>query len=424
VVPAATILHADLDAFSASVEQRDDPALRGRPVLVGGGVVLAASYEARAAGVRSAMSGYEARRRCPHAIVVPVRFDAYVEASKAVFEIFEAMTPLVEPISIDEAFLDVSGALRLLGDPVDIATTLRRRVREEVGLPLSVGIATTKFLAKVASAQAKPDGLLLVPPGGELAFLHPLPVEALWGVGPATRDKLVSRGVRTVGDLAGLPDSVLGRFLGGAVGRHLRSLAWNVDPRRIETGRRDKTIGSQRALGPRRRSSQDLRDIVLAIADRVTARLRKAERLGRTVIVTIRFGDMQKITRSRTLIEPTDDTSVIATVAEALLTGVLDAPDPDSAGLDAHGSTGPPRTVLDARGVTLVGVRLSGLCRPDAVQLGLPFDATGRGAWRAVDDGVDRIRARFGRDAVARAATLHTGPHHEVPGRPSAVDAP
>src|SRR3954471_11388251 len=243
------ILHADLDAFFASVEQRDAPHLRGRPVIVGGGVVLAASYEAKAYGVRTAMGGRQALRLCPHAAVVPPRMSAYSEASKAVFRVFEDASPAVEGLSIDEAFLDVRGMERSVGSPLEIAVRLRKTVREQVGLPITVGIARTKFLAKVASAVAKPDGLLLVPPGGELDFLHPLPVEALWGVGPVTSRKLRERGLATVGQVARLPEELLVSMLGRASGRHLHALAHNLDPRIVRTGHRRGSIGSQHARG-------------------------------------------------------------------------------------------------------------------------------------------------------------------------------
>src|SRR5689334_23218474 len=251
---AAEILHADLDAFFASVEQRDDPRLRGRPVIVGGGVVLACSYEAKACGVHSAMGGGRARQLCPDAAVVRPRMSAYAEASKAVFEVFRDTSPVVEGLSIDEAFLDVRGMRRIAGTPEQIAARLRRRVREEVGLPITVGVARTKFLAKVASAVAKPDGLLVVPPDGEMAFLHPLPVERLWGVGAATSRKLHAAGVFTVGEVAQVPREALETLLGRAAGRHLHALAHNRDPRRVTPGRRRRGIGSQRALGSGPRS--------------------------------------------------------------------------------------------------------------------------------------------------------------------------
>src|SRR3954465_4070585 len=247
VGPSATILPADLDRFLASVEQREDPALRGRPVIVGGGGVLAASYEAKAYGVRTAMGGRLARRLCPRAIVVAPRFSAYVEASGGMFRVFEDASPLVEGLSIDEAFLDVRGLGHISGSPVEIAARLRRDVRERVGLAAPVGVATTKFLAKVASGVAKPDGLLVVPPGGEIAFLHPLPVDRLWGVGPVTATKLRDRGIRTVGEVAQLDEALLVAMLGPAGGRHLHALAHNRDPRRVRPGRRRGSIGSQRA---------------------------------------------------------------------------------------------------------------------------------------------------------------------------------
>src|SRR4051812_48159020 len=245
----ATILHADLDAFYASVEQRDDPRLRGRPVIVGGGVVLAASYEAKAYGIRTAMGGGQALRLCPHAVVVGPRFSAYVEASKAVFEVFDNTTPLVEGLSIDEAFLDVRGLRRISGSPREIAVRLRAEVLERVGLPITVGVARTKFLAKVASGVAKPDGLLVVPPDGELAFLHPLPVERLWGVGKVTAEKLHRRGIWYVGEVARLGEPALIAMLGKGSGHHLHALAHNRDPRTVEVGKRRGSIGSQHALG-------------------------------------------------------------------------------------------------------------------------------------------------------------------------------
>src|ERR1700733_165236 len=247
-VPAATILHADLDSFYASVEQRDDPRLRGRPVIVGGGVVLAASYEAKARGVRTAMGGGRARALCPDAVVVPPRFAAYTEASRAVFTVFEQTSPVVEALSIDEAFLDVRGLRHISGSPTEIALKLRREVRERVGLPITVGVARTKFLAKVASAVAKPDGLLVVEPDRELAFLHPLPVERLWGVGRVTAAKLHALGIATVGQVAQLEELQLAGLLGVASGRHLHALAHNRDARRVQTGRRRRSIGAQRAL--------------------------------------------------------------------------------------------------------------------------------------------------------------------------------
>src|SRR5437588_9436644 len=284
----ATILHADLDSFYASVEQRDDPRLRGRPVIVGGGVVLAASYEAKAYGVRTPMGSGQWRRLCPDAVVVSPRMSAYSEASKAVFEIFEDTTPLVEGLSIDEAFLDVGGLRRVSGTPVEIAARLRRRVREEVGLPITVGVARTKFLAKVASGVAKPDGLLLVPPHAELAFLHLLPVERLWGVGPVTGKKLRDCGITTVGEVAQLAEATLVALLGRAAGRHLHALAHNRDPRLVRSGRRRRSIGAQRALGRSPRSWEALDTFLVALVDRLARRLRAARRVCRTVVLRLR----------------------------------------------------------------------------------------------------------------------------------------
>src|SRR2546422_2430091 len=273
VVNEATILHADVDAFYASVEQRDDVRLRGRPVIVGAGVVLAASYEAKAYGIRTAMSGRRARRLCPQAIVVDPRMSAYTEASKAMYRVFEDTTPLVEGLSIDEAFLDVRGLRRLSGTPTEIAVRLRREVRERVGLPITVGVARTKFLAKVASGVAKPDGLLVVPPDRELAFLHPLPVERLWGVGAVTAEKLRDRGITTVGEVAELSQAALVSMLGRASGHHLHALAHNRDPRPVHVRRRRRSMGAQRALGRRPRSRQQLDSTVIALGARPRRRL-------------------------------------------------------------------------------------------------------------------------------------------------------
>jgi DNA polymerase-4 len=276
----ASILHADLDSFYASVEQRDDPTLRGRPVIVGGGVVLAASYEAKAYGVRTAMGGAQARRLCPHAVVVAPRMTAYMRASDAVFEVFRGITPLVEAISVDEAFLDVSGLRRVSGTPVQVADRLRAEVRERVGLPITVGIARTKFLAKLASQQAKPDGLLLVPPGQEVAFLRPLPVSRLWGVGAKTAAKLHAHGIHTVADVAELSESTLASILGVAMGRQLYALSRNIDRRRVTTGVRRRSVGAQRAVGRAGNSMSptEIDAVVLTLIDRITARMRAAGR--------------------------------------------------------------------------------------------------------------------------------------------------
>jgi DNA polymerase-4 len=380
---AATILHADLDAFYASVEQRDEPALRGRPVIVGGGVVLAASYEAKAYGVRTAMGGRQARRLCPWAVVVEPRMSAYSAASKAVFRVFDDTTPLVEGISIDEAFLDVGGLRRLSGTPVEIAARLRRQVAEQVGLAITVGIARTKFLAKVASGVAKPDGLLVVPPDGELAFLHPLPVERLWGVGLVTATKLHDRGIRTVGEVARLGEANLVAILGPASGRHLHALAHNRDPRPVQVGRRRGSIGSQRALGWRPTSSDALDATLVALVDRVTRRLRAARRVGRTVVLRLRFDDFSRITRSHTLARSTAETVPILTTARDLLHTAL--------------------PLIERQGVTLVGIAVANLDDDGAVQLTLPFDRHSGGA---LDAAVDDLRDRFGTSSVTRAVLL------------------
>ncbi|MGH2837557.1 MAG: DNA polymerase IV, partial [Thermoleophilaceae bacterium] len=315
----ANVLHADLDSFYASVEQRDAPGLRGRPVIVGGWVVLAASYEAKARGVHGGMGGVEARRRCPDAVVVRPRMSAYSEASKAVFEIFERTSPVVEPLSIDEAFLDARGMQEVFGTPEQIARRLRREIRQQVGLPITVGVACTKFLAKVASAVAKPDGLLVVPPGRELAFLHPLPVERLWGVGPVTSRKLHANGITTVAEVARTDEEELVALLGPGAGRHIHALAHNRDPRRVRRRRR-RTMGSQRALGRRApKTAEDIDATVEAIADRLARRLRAARRVCRTVTLRLRFDDFSRATRATTLSEATAQTQTILATARKLL---------------------------------------------------------------------------------------------------------
>jgi DNA polymerase IV len=390
-----TILHADLDAFFASVEQRDDPRLRGKPVIVGGGVVLAASYEARAFGVEGAMGGARARRLCPHAIVVPPRFSAYVEASKAVFEVFENTTPLVEALSIDEAFLDVRGLQRISGSPVQIAVRLRRTVRAEIGLPITVGVAGTKHLAKVASGVAKPDGLLVVPLGEELAFLHPLPVERLWGVGPVSAAKLHRRGVDTVGQVAQLAESALVDILGGAAGHHVHALAHNRDPRRVRSRRRRRSIGAQRALGRRPKTRAELEAVLVALVDRVTRRLRAARRVCRTVVLRLRFDDFSRATRSQTLTEATTRTRIILAAERELLHAAL--------------------PMIERRGVTLLGVTLTNLEDADAIQLALPMEDARAGA---VDAAVDDVRQHFGIDAITRGVLIGRDPGIAMPGLP------
>src|SRR5262249_47691107 len=306
-----------------SVEQRDDPGLRGRPVIVGGGVVLAASYEAKAHGIRTAMGGRQARRLCPDAVIVRPRMTAYTEASKALYALFQDTTPAVEGLSIPEASADVRGMERIAGTPTEIAVSLRRRARDEVGLPVTVGVARTKFLAKVASAVAKPDGLLVVPPARELAFLHPLPIERVWGIGPATAAKLHRRGITTVGDLARIPEATLTVILGPAAARHVHALANNRDPRRVRPRKRRRSIGSQHALGRTRRSPGELDTELVAIVDRVTRRLRAARRVGRTVVLRMRFDDFSRATRSCTLPHSTARTQAVLAAARGLLAASL-----------------------------------------------------------------------------------------------------
>ena len=405
------VLHADADAFFASVEQRDDPRLRGRPVIVagsaggqaagarredpaapggggGGGVVLAASYEAKAYGIRTAMGGRQARRLCPDAIVVRPRHDAYTEASRAIFAVFEDASPVVEGLSIDEAFLDVRGMERIAGTPVEIAVRLRAAVRERVGLPVTVGIARTKFLAKVASGVAKPDGLIAVPPDRELAFLHPLPVECVWGVGPATAKRLQAWNVRTVGELAALSESTLVAMLGQAMGRRLSALAHNRDFRRVEPGKRRGSIGSQRALGLGRHSAEAIDATLVGIVDRITRRLRAARRVGRTVVLRLRFGDFERATRSHTLPFATANTQAILVTARALLATAM--------------------PLIERRGITLVGCSVATLEAERPSQLLL-------GPEESLDAAVDAIRDRYGSAAITRAVLLGRDPGFSMP---------
>jgi DNA polymerase IV len=378
-----SILHADLDSFFASVEQRDDHRLRGRPLIVGAGVVLAASYEAKAFGVRTAMGQRRARRLCPDAIVVPPRMSAYSAASREVFRLFEDAAPVVEGLSIDEAFLDVSGMERSVGSPVEIARRLRRAVLERAGLPLTIGVARTKFLAKVASAVAKPDGLLVVPSDRELEFLHPLPVERLWGVGRVTAAKLHRHGIATVGEVARLPEPVLVSMLGKASGRQLHALAHNRDPRPVLRGRRRGSIGSQRA-GRRSPWSPAAADAdLLSIVDRVTRRMRTADRVGRTVVLRLRFDDFTRATRSQTLAQATASTETVLNAARGLLAGAT--------------------PTIEQRGLTLIGLSVANLDDARCVQLALPLDGPDRAA---LDAAVDVVRERYGSSSITRAVLL------------------
>jgi len=402
---AATILHADLDAFYASVAVRDDPSLQGLPVAVGGGVILAATYEARRFGVRSAMNGAEARRRCPDLRIVPARFEEYVVSSKQVMEIFGRYTPLVEAISIDEAFLDVGGSVALFGSPADMARSLRQTVRDEVGLPISVGVASTKHLAKIASRVAKPDGLVVVPPGRETEFLHPLPVTYLWGVGPVGEGRLAQYGITTIGQLAKLRPETLESWLGHHWGPHLWRLANNIDARPVEGRKGTGSVGAQSAG---RATDLEVRhQRLLSLAERIGTRLRRKERAARRITVRVRFDDMSAVTRAVTLPGPIAETTAIHHQATALADALV-------------AERG------DGREVTLVGISVSMLHKAPHIQMELALDDLGEEAvTRAgsidnlrhhdLDAAVDEARNRFGRDAVRRAAILGSDPEIRSP---------
>ena len=384
----AAILHADADAFFASVEQRDDPRLRGRPVLVGGGVVTAASYEARAFGVRAGMGGARARRLCPRAVAVKPRWEAYVEASRELFAVFERTCPVVERLSLEEAFLDVAGMTAIAGSPLRIAIRLRDEVHQRVGLPITVGIAPTKFLAKMASRVAKPDGLLLIPPGGELAFLHPLSVEMLWGVGEATAEKLRRRGIGTVAELACVPEHDLIAIVGRASGRHLHALAHARDPRRVRADRRRRSFGSQSALGRGPHPPAKLDATLIGLTDRVTRRMRASGRAGRTVTLRLRFADYARVTRSLTMPEASAASERILAAGRELLAAAL--------------------PTIERRGITLLGLAISNLTGAGVgVQLALPLAPRDR---IALDAALDEVRERFGPTALTRASLLGRDP--------------
>ena len=382
-----SILHADADAFFASVEQRDDPSLRGRPTIVGAGVVMAASYEARAYGIHGGMGGRRARRLCPHAAVVPPRFSAYTEASRALFDLFEETAPLVEGLSMEEAFLDVRGLERISGTPRQIAQRLRRRARERVGLAVTVGVARTKVLAKMASRAAKPDGLLVIEPDREAEFLRPLPVEALWGVGLVTADKLRAHGIQTVGQLECRDEGELALFLGAHAARHLHGIANRRDPRHVRRGPRRRSIGTQSAFAGGGKAGSDLDALLVTLVDRVTRRARAANRAGRTVTLRLRHADFSRATRSRTLAHATAGTGAILAVARALL--------------------GAARPLIERRGITLLGITVANLS--DEAQLELPLDPR---VDPALDLAIDEIRERFGTDAIRRGSTTPSTPRH------------
>jgi len=386
----ASILHADLDAFYASVEQLLDPSLRGRPIAVGGGVVLAASYEAKAFGVRGGMAARRAREVCPQLHFVSGNFREYRRLGDAVMMILGDFTPLVERLSIDEAFADVAGCERLFGAPAEIAQTVRRRVREELGLAISVGVARTKHLAKIASQVAKPDGLVVVDAERELEFLHNLPVELMWGVGPVTKARLAQAGILRIGELAQMPGGWLERLLGRALGSKLDALAWNRDAREIQAQRRAHSAGAQSALGRRPATERIYRPTLWHLADRVATRLRAGSRPGRTVTVRVRFADLRTTTRSVTLPAPVSATATLAEIAEDLVRGVL----------AKH---------RDERIISLLAVSVSNLEKPQVLQLELPLaladekrrPGSRQGAARsAVDRAIDTIRNRFGWEAV------------------------
>jgi DNA polymerase IV len=395
----AAILHSDLDAFYASVEQLLNPSLLGKPIAVGGGVVLAASYEARAFGVRSGMPGRRARELCPDLIFVGGHFKEYQRLGDAAIGVLTDFTPAVERISIDEAFADVSGCTHLFGSPGEIARTVRSRVRAELGLPISIGVARTKHLAKIASQVAKPDGLVVVDPKRELAFLHGLPVELIWGVGPATRMRLADAGVTTIGQLAQSSPGSMERLLGRAVGRKLTALAWNRDPRVVQTHRRAHSAGAQSALGRKPAIERVFRPILRHLADRVASRLRAKARPGRTVTVRVRFADLRSVTRSLTLPAPISATGALAEVAVELVRGAL-ADHPEE------------------KTISLLAISVSHLDDHPLLQLELPLGLaderlrpgarSGMAKWRA-DRAIDAIRDRFGWEAVGYASSALGG---------------
>jgi DNA polymerase-4 len=403
-MPAATILHADLDAFYASVEQMLDPSLRGKPIAVGGGVVLAASYEAKAFGVHGGMPGRRARELCPGLIFVGGHFTEYQRLGDAAIGILGDFTPLVERISIDEAFADVAGCTHLFGPPAQIAAAIRRRVRDELALPISVGVASTKHLAKIASQVAKPDGLVVVDPGTELDFLHDLPVEMMWGVGPATRARLAARGIATIGDLARSSPDALARLLGTAVGERLADLAWNRDPRAIRTHVRARSVGAQSALGRKPVAASVIRPALRHLADRVGSRLRAKGKAGRTVTVRVRFADLRSVTHAVTLPHPVAATAILAEIAEDLVRAVL-------------------RQHPAERAISLLAISVSHIEEQPVVQLDLPLgladEARRPGAGRGMshllaDRAVDAIRDRFGWESVGYASVA-LGARRSVP---------
>ncbi len=391
----ASILHADLDAFYASVEQRDDPQLRGKPVIVGSGVVLACSYEAKALGIRTAMNAAQAKRDCPEVVVVPARMEAYSEASRAVYEIFHETSPLVEGISIDEAFIDADGLGHISGSPAKIAAKLRREVLEGVGLKISVGVARTKFLAKIASGESKPDGLLVIQPEDETSFLHPLPIERVWGVGRVTSGKLRSMGIRTIGDIAACDEARLVAALGRSPGTRLLDLANNRDPRPVRPREPRQSIGAQSAFPRSSKSADEIDALAAGLVDRTARRLRAAGKVCNTVSISLRFDDMKRASRSHTLPTGTNQTEAILEAVRNLLSGT--------------------KPLVKERGITLLGVALENLDSDDAVQLGLDFDGSDK---TALDAAIDDVKERFGADAITRASLVEDGSGVSVPTLP------
>ncbi len=385
-----TVLHVDMDAFYASVELLSRPMLRGKPVIVGGsgsrGVVLSATYEARAFGVRAAMSMSRAQRMCPDAVIINPDHRRYARVSSGVMEIFRSVSSAVEPISLDEAFLDISGSIRRLGGPSAIAELLRARVYDEQGITCSVGGAPTKFVAKVASAHAKPDGMLMIPADAVVAFLHPLPVGALWGVGPRTEEQLHSLGVRTVADVAHLPRNVLRRALGPAAGDHLAELAWGRDDRDVQSAPRERSVGHEHTFAGDVDDPEVISRQLLRLSDHVASRLRAAGWVGRTVSIKIRFADFTTITRSKTLPEATDVGRDIYQQAQALY--------------EALG--------LQRARLRLVGVRMEKLQPAEAASHQIAFDEPEAG-WREAETAMDAARARFGNGVVKPASLLDPG---------------
>jgi DNA polymerase IV len=393
---AATILHADLDAFYASVEQLLEPSLRGKPIAVGGGVVLAASYEAKAFGIHGGMPGWQARELCPHLKFVSGHFKEYQRLGDAAIKVMGDFTPLVERISIDEAFADVAGCTHLFGPPAEIAMKIRNRVRAELGLPISIGVARTKHLAKIASQVAKPDGLVVVDPATETDFLHHLPVELMWGVGPVTKARLAEIGVVTIGQLATTPGYQLEHLLGPAAGDKLAALAWNRDPRKVRTHRRAQSAGAQSAIGRKPADERVFRPTLFHLADRICTRLRAKSRPGRTVTVRVRFANLSSISRAVTLDAPISATVILAEVAEELVRAVL-AERPDE------------------KIISLLAISVSHLEEHWDLDLELPLGLrdearrpgtkTGLARW-AADRAVDQIRDRFGWDSIGYGSVV------------------